>query len=215
MSEVVELQRENSFLGHLIYELRHKEIQLDAYRFRENLENAGFIMAYEISKALTYKSEVVKTPLADARVNLMQEEVVLATVLRASVPMFNGFSKVFRKAEAAFLGVMRNELSNEIDADVSYVATPDLTNKTLIIIDPMLATGTSLVKSYQNLTFKNKPKNCIIACLFSTPEGIAMVKRHIETKNIYVGVIDNGLNDKSYIIPGLGDAGDLAFGEKL
>lgn len=216
MSEIIELQQENSFLGHILYELRHEEIQLDAYRFRQNLENAGFIMAYEISKALRYKSELVKTPLGEAHVNLLNEKLVLATMLRASIPMSYGFSKVFREAESAFLGVMRKELEGEdVDANVSYIAAPDLQGKTLLMIDPMLATGTSLVKSYQNLTFKNKPKNCIIACLFGTQVGIDMVNEHIETENIYVGVIDGRLNDKSYIVPGLGDAGDLAFGEKI
>ncbi|MCB0737926.1 MAG: uracil phosphoribosyltransferase [Bacteroidetes bacterium] len=213
--ELISLTDKPSVFGNLIAEMRDKQVQKDSFRFRANLELAGTLMAYEISKHLNFQLKEIESPLANATEKVVTEPLVLVCVLRASLPMFNGFLKVFREAETAFIGAMRKEDGHNINAEISYLAMPDLRDKTLLFIDPMLATGKSLAACYQNLTKQTKANKTIVASLFAAPEGISYITKEINPLKVFVGSVDKELNAKSYIVPGLGDAGDLAFGNKL
>lgn len=205
-----------SIANQFLAEMRDVNLQSDSMRFRKNLERLGELLAYEVSKTLSYKSSQVQTPLGTAATQVIAEQPVLATILRAGLPMFQGFLNLFDKAESAFIGAYRGEHNddNSFDIVLGYTATPQLDNKVLILIDPMLATGKSLVSVYNALMYYGKPyKTCIVSAIASKA-GIAFVEKHIPDLSVWVGDIDPELNDKSYIVPGLGDAGDLAFGNK-
>lgn len=211
------LTSKNSIANHFIAELRDVKIQQDSMRFRKNLERLGEVLAYEISKTLTYKSTEVETPLAIAQSNLLNQQPVLVTILRASLPFHQGFINVFDKAENAFVGAYRGKhnADESFEIEMDYLASPDLTDKTIILIDPMLATGKSLLKSYQALLKYGKPAKVIISAAIAAPEGIAFLQEYLPEAEIFIATLDNCLNEKYYIVPGLGDAGDLAFGLKL
>lgn len=211
------LTSNNSIANHFIAELRDVKIQQDSMRFRKNLERLGEVLAYEISKTLPYQSTEIQTPLAIATSNLLSNQPVLVTILRAGLPFHQGFVNVFDKAENAFIGAYRGKHGSDesFEVEMDYLASPDLTDKTIILIDPMLATGKSLLKSYQALLKHGKPKNVIISSAIAAPEGIIFLQENIPEAELFIATVDECLNEKYYIVPGLGDAGDLAYGLKL
>lgn len=208
----------NSVINNFISELRNIEIQNERFRFRKNLERLGELFAYEISKTLEYKSETVTTPLGSIDMNVLKEQPVLATILRAGLPMHQGFLNIFDKADSAFIAAHRKYDKNEnFDVNIEYYSSTNINDKTLIIIDPMLSTGVSLVKCINDLLNEDmQPKEIHIANILASREGIDYLKRSFGNKNItvWVGAIDEELTARAYIVPGLGDAGDLAYGRK-
>lgn len=199
-------------------ELRDVEKQKDSMRFRFNLKRLGFLLAYEISKELDYSMEVIQTPLASTTVTI-PENLVIISVLRAAVPFYEGFLEAFDDAKSGFVGAYRLESSanEQIEIDYQYQAAPNLMGKTVIIVDPMLATGKSFLKTFHNLLNNGRPKAVHIAAVIAAPEGIDYLNQQLSEYpvKIWTCAVDSHLNDQSYIVPGLGDAGDLAFGEKL
>ena len=197
------------------------DVQKDSMRFRRNIERIGEVMAVEISRHLTYAVEQVQTPLAVAEMLVPQDQVVLGTLLRAGLPMHQGFLNMFDKAENAFISAYRKETvgrrgETEIEIVSEYLAAPNIEGKTLILVDPMLATGLSMEVAYKALLSHGTPKNVHVACLFGTPQAINYLSENMpEDTTLWCAVIDPVLNEKKYIVPGLGDAGDLCFGEKL
>jgi uracil phosphoribosyltransferase len=215
---IINLSENNSVLNHYLKEIRSVKIQKDSMRFRRNMERIGEIMAYEISKTMHFKAEEVKTPLGMAPTEVIDEKIVIATILRAGLPFHTGFLSYFDTAENAFVSAYRKyKDALKFDIFIEYIASPDLTGKTLIITDPMLATGSSMELAYGALLTKGKPAHIHIATVISSQVAIDYVAAHFpETKTtIWAAAIDPELNEHSYIIPGLGDAGDLAYGEKL
>lgn len=209
------LANQPSIANKFLAELRDTEIQKDSMRFRLNLERTGQIMAYEISKSLDFLPKKITTPLATTTVQLPNSNLVLVAVLRASLPFYQGFLNYFDQAESGFIGAFREE-GETIHINLGYHASPSLEGKTVILADPMLATGKSLVKSIETLLQHGNPKIIHIATLIASPEGIEYLQNHLSIPfQLWIGAIDDRLNSKSYIVPGLGDAGDLAFGQKL
>lgn len=205
----------NSVLNQILFEMRDHEIQLDRMRFRTNLQRTGNILAYEISKELSYESQEVTTPLGQLDMNLPAQQPVLVSILRAGVPLHDGFLQFFDRADNGFISAFRKHTEgNDFIIKVEYMAVPNLDGRDLILIDPMIATGQSIVLSYKSLMEAGTPKNVFIAGVVGSDEGIAYVQRHIPKARIFVAAVDKELTAKSYIVPGLGDAGDLAFGEK-
>jgi uracil phosphoribosyltransferase len=211
------LDQHNSILNQYIAEIRDEKIQGDPLRFRQNMERIGGIMAYEISKTLEYTNEEVVTPLGKKTTSLLYQQPVIASILRAGLTMHNGFLQTFDRAENAFISAYRNPLSeNDFEIKVEYLAAPDLNNKTLIIADPMLATGRSMQMVFEAIQQNGTPSKIHIACAIASPEGLMFLQNNLNSScEIWIGSLDDELNTKSYIIPGLGDAGDLAFGLKL
>jgi len=186
-------------------------------RFRTNLRRLGNILAFELSKNLHYKAVEIETPLMNTHVLQLDEQVVLVSVLRASLPFYQGFLDYFDHAENGFIGAYRQE-GNKVNLEIhlGYYASPNLEGKTLIIVDPMLATGKSFIKSIENLFLNGKPGKIHIAAVVAAPEGLAYIKENLSIPHqVWIGALDQGLNEQAYILPGLGDAGDLAFGPKL
>lgn len=212
------LSEKNSIFNQYIAELRDTEIQKDSMRFRRNLERMGEIMAYELSKTLEYTSKQTTTPLGIAETKHLKTEPVIATILRAGLPMHIGVLNYFDKAQNAFISAYRRyHKDNSFDIHVEYVSSPNLDDKILILCDPMIATGNSIVLSYKAILSKGTPKHVHIISAIGSKEGIDFVKQNMPTKNytIWCGAVDEELTAHSYIVPGLGDAGDLAFGEKI
>ncbi len=212
------LSEKNSIFNQYIAELRDTEIQKDSMRFRRNLERMGEIMAYELSKTLEYTSKQTTTPLGIAETKHLKTEPVIATILRAGLPMHVGVLNYFDKAQNAFISAYRRyHKDNSFDIHVEYVSSPNLDDKILILCDPMIATGNSIVLSYKAILSKGTPKHVHIISAIGSKEGIDFVKQNMPTKNytIWCGAVDEELTAHSYIVPGLGDAGDLAFGEKI
>ncbi len=215
---VHQLNKTNSILNKFIAEIRDEIIQKDSMRFRRNIERMGEILAYELSKELSYKQKVVTTPLGKKSVPLINEKIVLCSILRAGLPLHQGILNYFDKAENAYISAYRHHPNNdsEFEIVVEYFASPSLEDKTLILIDPMLATGNSLVAVNDALKKHGTPKEIHIVCVIGATEGIEFIKnRFPKNTHLWIAAIDDTLNDKGYIIPGLGDAGDLAFGKKL
>ena len=211
------LEAKNSILSKFIAEIRNETVQKDSMRFRRNIERIGEILAYELSQSLTYETEIIKTPLGTKTMQLPKKDVVLCSILRAGLPLHNGLLNYFDDAENAFISAYRKHINeSEFEIKVEYFASPSLENKTLILADPMLATGQSLVSVFEGLKKHGTPKEIILACVIGSNEGINLIKKHFpkETK-LWIATVDEKLNDKGYIIPGLGDAGDLAYGKKL
>ncbi|RIJ37227.1 uracil phosphoribosyltransferase [Pontibacter oryzae] len=205
-----------SLANHYIAELRDVQVHGDSLRFRRNLERLGELLAYEISKTLPYQEVSITTPLAETKTQLLAEQPVLATILRAGLPLYNGMLNYFDKAYSTFVGAYRVEEENtQLQINMEYLASTNLHDKILILADPMLATGRSLVKSYEGMLRHGKPKQVHIAAAIAAPEGLAYVREQVPEAHIWLGAIDDYLNEKSYIVPGLGDAGDLAFGPKV
>lgn len=219
MIEIINLEEKPSLLSRFVRELRDTAIQTDPLRFRRNLERIGEVMAYEISKRLEYHVEEVKTPLGIAKAQQQDDQVVLATILRAGLPFHHGFLNYFDRADNAFVSAFRryHEKGDKFDVVVEYLASPDIEGKTLILVDPMLATGASMELGYRAILRNGTPKKIHVASVIaSRPAVDYMVKVMPEDKTtIWCGAIDPEINSHSYILPGLGDAGDLAYGEKL
>jgi len=206
-----------SILNQFIAEIRDVEIQKDSMRFRWNLERIGFAFAYEICRGLAYEMKEVNTPLGTANVPVLKEYPVLATILRAGLPFHQGFLNVFDKSENAFISAYREHLKDgTFTINIEYSSVPEIDGKILILGDTMLATGSSMVYAYREILSKGKPRHTHIVSIVASMEGLEYVKRHLPQQDItfWVGVIDEELTAQSYIVPGLGDAGDLAFGKK-
>jgi uracil phosphoribosyltransferase len=206
-----------SLITHYLAQLRDVNVQKDRMRFRKNLERISFCMAYEISKQLLYKQLTVKSPLAKAKAKVLSDKPVIAFVLRAGLAMHQGFLDAFDEADHCFISAYRDEGNLEtIRSHVEYLASPDLAGRTVILVDPMLATGSSLVGGYAALLKRGEPKDFHVACIVASPQGIETIKHEMPKINaLWIASIDEGLNEHAYIVPGLGDAGDLAFGEKI
>lgn len=216
MESIKELAKENSLLNTYLAEMRDVDRQKDAHRFRENLEAIGALMAYEISKELSFRKTEVLTPLVLTHVNLIQDELVIVGIMRAALPFQSGMLRAFRNADAAFIAAYRkNTQGNDFEIVTEYEAKPNLNGKTVIIADPMCATASSMITCYKKLTHGFKPKKVIFASVFASEQGTNNLRQALPNFKHYIGVIDKDLNAESYIVPGLGDAGDLAFGEKL
>jgi uracil phosphoribosyltransferase len=216
--KIINLSDNNSILNQFIKEIRSVEIQKDSMRFRRNMERIGEIMAYEISKAMDYVEEKVQTPLGIAPVKVIDEKVVISTILRAGLPFHQGFLNYFDGSENAFVSAYRKYRDAEnFDIFVEYIASPGLEGKTLILTDPMLATGSSMEQTFSALTTKGFPSKIHIATVIASRHAINYLTTHFPENitTIWAAAIDPEINSHSYIIPGLGDAGDLAFGEKL
>ena len=211
------LSEQNSIANHFVSELRDVNIQNDRLRFRKNVERLGQVMAYEISKKFAYKSNAVETPLGTSNISLMQDNPVLITVMRAGLPYFQGFLDFFDKCDCGFIGAYRKEEGeDDIVINLEYMAAPLVDNREVILIDPMLATGHSFVRSIEALLKRGKPSHIYIASLVSVPDGISYVSANVNTPHsIWTCAVDEKLNDLFYIVPGLGDAGDLCFGPKI
>lgn len=209
------LTKQNSIANHYLAELRDINIQQDRMRFRRNMERLGEIMAYEISKTLTYEPHTVETPLGVAEHNLLDEPPVLATIIRAGLPFHQGMLNVFDRSDSAFIAAYRHtKKSGEIEIHKKYTNTPDLEDKVLIVADPMLATGRSLVLCCKDLLAEYNIKELHIAVVLAAEEGLQHVRAFLPESHIWVGDVDKEMTSKAYIVPGLGDAGDLAFGNK-
>lgn len=210
------LNKTNSVANHFLAELRDGDVQQDSMRFRRNMERMGEIFAYEISKKLPYEEFEVQTPLGLANINMMPSMPVIATILRAGLPLHQGLLNVFDKAESAFIAAYRKtKKSGDFMIQMEYISTPDLEGKTVIISDPMLATGKSMVLCCKELLANYKIKTLHIVAVIASQEGIEHVKANLPKANLWIGAIDEEMTTKAYIVPGLGDAGDLAFGEKV
>ena len=214
------LDREcNTVLNKYMAELRDAKIQTDSMRFRRNLERVGEVMAYEISKTLHYSPQVVDTPLGQAEVPMITDNIVLAPILRAGLPFHQGFLNVYDNAQNAFVSTFRKHSKDgSFKAKVEYMSCCDLTDKVLILVDAMMATGASMVLAYEALVSKfGTPKHTHVASVIASEEGLEYVKSHMPKRDVSVwcASVDEELTVKSYIIPGLGDAGDLAYGDKL
>lgn len=206
-------------MNNFMAELRDKKYQQNRRLFRNNVERIGEIMAYELSKTLEYKTKTVTTPLGTIDIPLIKDDLVVATVLRAGLPFHQGFLNVFDKADNAFVSAFRmyiNREHTEVGVHTEYIATPSVKGRTLIIVDPMLATGGSLAAAIDSLTESGKPKKIHVCCVIAAPEGIEVVKEALpEDSTIWCAAIDKGMNEHKYIVPGFGDCGDLCYGEKL
>ena len=212
------LSEGNSVLNHFLGQIRNVDVQQDSMRFRRNIERIGEVMAYELSKDLHYKNVEIQTPLGIKKTTEIEDQLVLCSILRAGLPLHLGFLNYFDSAENGFVSAYRHHPNNDefFDILVEYQAVADLENKALILIDPMLATGQSIVAVFNKLMQKGQPKEMHIAVIIAAPEGIAYLEEHLpDSCHLWVATLDEKLNDKKYIVPGLGDAGDLAFGNKL
>ncbi|MBO6026306.1 MAG: uracil phosphoribosyltransferase [Bacteroidales bacterium] len=218
MIEVKNLENQNSLFNHLMAEIRDVEIQQDRMRFRRNLERIGEIMAYEISKTLDYEEKEVVTPLGMKEVKVLAEQPVLATILRAGLPFHQGMLNMFDKADNAFIAAYRKyDKDDDSEIRVEYFSSPDLEGRVLVLCDPLLATGESLVKTIDGLLGDDAhPKHIHIVVAVASSDGLEHVKLKMSRQpvTIWVGSIDDELTARAYVVPGLGDAGDLAFGEK-
>ncbi len=210
------LNRQNSVANQFLLELRDKSIQQNRARFRNNIERLGELMAYEISRKFQYNQVKVQTPLGTSAVNISTDNPVLITVLRAGLPYFIGFQHIFGEADCGFIGAYRKESDADLTINLDYLATPSLEGRTLIVIDPMLATGQSVIKSVNALLKHGTPKHVHIAALVAAPEGVELLEKKLSVSHdVWTWALDEKLNELFYIVPGLGDAGDLSFGEKL
>ena len=218
--KVIDFNEQNSIINLYMAELRDKSYQRNRLLFRNNIRRVGEMMAYEISKALTYKSKSVTTPLGTLDIQIPKDEIVVATVLRAGLPFHEGFLHVFDHAQNAFVSAFRmytNREHTEVGVHAEYMASPALKGKTLIISDPMLATGGSMAAAYEALLKNGTPAHVHVACVIATQEGIDVVRQALpdDKATIWCAAIDPGMNEHKYIVPGFGDAGDLCYGEKL
>lgn len=212
------LGKKGSLLNQYIAELRDVNIQKDSMRFRRNMERVGEIFAYEISKTLEWEEKEVITSLGSANCRVLKNQPVIATILRAGLPMHQGILRFFDQAENAFISAFRKHHKNgRFDIQVEYTSSPDITDKVLILSDPMLATGASMVLSYKELIRKGIPRHTHFVSAVASVQGIEFLKKNIVRENysLWVGAVDDELTAQAYIVPGLGDAGDLAFGSKL
>ena len=218
--KVINFSEQNSIINQYMAEMRDVEYQKNRLLFRNNIERIGEFEAFEISKTLNYKEKEITTPLGISRVSVPTDKVVLATIFRAGLPFHNGFLNIFDKAGNAFVSAYReykDEAHHEVGIHVEYLATPSIDEKTLIIADPMLATGGSMELGYKAFLTKGTPKKIHVCCVIATPEGIEHIKKTFpeDKTTIWCAAIDPGMNEHKYIVPGFGDAGDLCYGDKI
>ncbi|WP_199119097.1 uracil phosphoribosyltransferase [Pedobacter sp. ASV28] len=212
---IYELSKNNSIANTFIAELRDEIIQKDSMRFRQNMERLGAFFAYEISKTLSYKEIETKTPLGIAKSTVLAQKPVLATILRAGLPMHQGMLTVFDQAESAFITAYRKTKKNgDFVIQMEHISSPELEGKTVILVDPMLATGLSIVLCAKELIGEYKIDKLHIVAAIASTEGVAHVRANLPKASLWLGAIDSEMTSKSYIVPGLGDAGDLAYGIK-
>tara|TARA_B100001115_G_C15832890_1_gene416000 strand:- start:1552 stop:2211 length:660 start_codon:yes stop_codon:yes gene_type:complete len=216
MSSIINFQDSNSIYNTFLSQLRDKKVQLDSMRFRRNLERLGEITAMEISKTLNYSDKDISTPLGVSNMNLIDEPIVLATILRAGLPLHQGLLNYFDQAENCFISAYRKHTSpDEFDVEIEYMSSPDLEGKTILLNDPMLASGRSMVLAYKALLKRGNPKKIHVVSVIASQQGVDLVRDNLPSNStIWVGAIDPEMTKESYIVPGLGDAGDLAFGSK-
>lgn len=216
--EIINFDEHPSLVSRYMLELRDIHIQKDPMRFRLNLDRIGEVMAYEISKRMDYKTVDIPTPLGTARCHDINEKVVLATILRAGLPFHHGFLNYFDHAENAFVSAYRRykEKGDSFDVLVEYLASPSIEGKTLILVDPMLATGSSMELAYRAMLRKGTPAKIHVASVIASRQSVDYITNHLpeDKTTVWIGAIDDEVNAHSYIVPGLGDAGDLAYGEK-
>ena len=213
------LNSKNTILNKFIGELRDKRVQTDSMRFRRNLERIAEISAYEISKELNYRSRIVETPLGEASVESIDDTIVIATILRAGLPFHQGFLNYFDDAQNAFVSAYRkSKADGSFTVKVEYISCGSLEGKTLLLVDPMLATGSSLILAYEALIQRGgEPAHTHFASVIASEQGVDYVLQHPSEQKctLWWAAVDEELTSRSYIVPGLGDAGDLAYGEKL
>ena len=218
MVKVIELGASNTIINNYIAELRNVEVQGDRMRFRKNLERIGEMIAYEISKTLDYETVTVTTPLGEKDMNIIVDQPVLATIMRAGLPLHQGFLNIFDKADNAFIAAYRKYDKNEgFEIRIEYYSAANIDGRVLMLVDPMLATGSSLVQCLDGLLHDEmKPSKLHLVAVIASAEGVDYVKKKLAKYDatLWVGDIDDELTAKAYIVPGLGDAGDLAYGEK-
>ncbi len=215
---VMELDKQRSVAGHFLAELRDVNLQKDPMRFRRNLERVGEVLALELSRTLEYTDQEVISPLGTARVQLLAEQPVLATILRAGLPLHQGMLNYFDRADNAFISAYRKHRKGEdgFDIEVEYLSSPALHDRVLVLCDPMLATGQSMVLVYKALLRLGKPKSLHVVSAIASAEGLEYAKLHLPAgTRFWIGSIDEEMTAQAYIVPGLGDAGDLAYGAKL
>ena len=215
--KVNDLSQHHSVFNQYMAEIRDVTVQNDSLRFRRNLERLGEIMAYEISKTLVYETRSVNTPLGVSECNVLVAQPVLATILRAGLPLHQGFLNYFDQAENTFVSAYRIHHNDDdaFDVEVEYLASPDLEGKTVILCDPMLATGSSMLLAYKALLERGIPSHTHVATVIASEQGIRFVQQNMPRETtIWTGAVDKELTSRSYIVPGLGDAGDLAYGSK-
>jgi uracil phosphoribosyltransferase len=210
------LSTQNTIANQFISELRDRTIQRDRSRFRKNMKKLGQLMAYEISRNLFFKQVIVETPLGKLSLHVLGNYPILLTVMRAGLPYFDGFLDFFDQSDCGFIGAYRQEGSEEIVIHLDYVAAPNVADQNVILIDPMLATGKSIVRSVNALLKHGRPSHIFIAALVAAPEGIQFINENVDVPHsIWTCAVDESLNHQFYIVPGLGDAGDLSFGVKM
>lgn len=215
--KVNNLSQQNSLFNQFMAEIRDREVQTDSMRFRRNLERVGEIMAYEISKTMDYAEGTVTTPLGTAESRTLVSQPVLATILRAGLPLHRGFLNYFDRAENTFVSAYRihHDDDDAFDVEVEYLASPMLTGKTVILCDPMLATGTSMLLAYKALLERGVPAHVHVATVIASEQGVEFIQRNMPASTtVWTGAVDSELTPRAYIVPGLGDAGDLAYGDK-
>ena len=218
--KTIDLSQQNSVMNRYMAELRDVNYQQNRLLFRNNIERVGEYMAFEMSKTFTYSPQRVVTPLGELDIPLPQDDLVIATVLRAGLPFHHGFLRVFDRADNAFISAFRmytNREHTEVGVHTEYIASPSVEGKTLIIVDPMLATGGSMAASYEAFLKTGTPKSVHIACVIATEEGIDVVREAVGDADVtlWCAAVDPGMNAQKYIVPGFGDCGDLCYGEKL
>lgn len=212
------LSEGNSILNHFLGQIRNVNVQNDSMRFRRNIERIGEVMAYELSKNLNYEDIQITTPLGIKNTTRICDKLVLCSILRAGLPLHLGFLNYFDDAENGFVSAFRHHYNNDdkFEIKVEYQAVPNIDQKNLLLIDPMLATGQSMVAVFNTLLTKGTPREIHIAVVLAAPEGIAYLEKHLpDNCHLWIATLDEKLSDKNYIVPGLGDAGDLAYGNKL
>ena len=215
--ETINLGKQNSVFNHFVREIRDVNIQNDSMRFRRNIERIGEIFSYEISKKMEYENTEISTPLGISTESLMKEKPILATILRAGLPLHQGFLNYFDSSDNCFISAYRkHEKGGDFEVKIEYMSSPDLEGKTVILCDPMLASGSSMILAMEAILSKAKPKHIHIVAVIASAEGVDYVKENIPMQDctLWLGAEDAEMTAQSYIVPGLGDAGDLAFGEK-
>jgi len=218
--KVINLSETPSLISEYVSELRDVNIQGDRMRFRRNIERIGAIMSYEISRTLGYRSKRIRTPLAEMETPKLEDRIVVGTVFRAGLPLHQGFLEAFDKADNAFVSAYRyytDDKRSEVEVNIEYIACPDLTGATLLLVDPMLATGESLELAWKALLTQGMPSTLHVACVIASKEGVEHLQEFFpgDEVTLWCAAIDPFLNEHRYIVPGLGDAGDLCYGPKL
>jgi uracil phosphoribosyltransferase len=216
--EIINLGEQNSIFNHFIREIRDVNIQKDSMRFRRNIERIGEIFAYEISKKMEYENQEITTPLGISTESLMIEKPVLATILRAGLPLHQGLLNYFDRSDNCFISAFRkHKKGGDFEIKIEYMSSPNLDGKTVILCDPMLASGSSMVLAMKALLSKGKPKHIHVVAIIASAEGVQYLKENTPFRNctLWLGAQDAEMTSQSYIVPGLGDAGDLAYGQKM